>query len=526
MTLQTFLAACAALFVSGLSSAAPVTLADGQVQGQIIDSIESFKGLPYAAAPVGELRWAAPQAVRPWPGLRSATSFAPACMQGGEPWPPGAPAEAQSEDCLYLNVWRPAGAGADSAGGKLPVMVWIHGGGWTDGSGSAPLYDGTRLARRDVIVVSFNYRLGAFGFLAHPALTEASGTGSSGNYGLLDQIAALRWVQRNIAALGGDASRVTVFGQSAGSMSVQLLTVSPLARGLFQRAIGESGAVFIPPEIAPSGAEFGLRGAELQGQRFAAALGASRDNPLADMRLRPAAAVVKAQQKFAFHFIVDGQVLAEEPHASYSAGRQAKVPMLMGWNANEGAGFIAGKTITAANFRQTLQDAFGQLPEPLLANYPAKTDAQAQAARAALERDLRFGYETWKWAQLQAASAGAEVYAYRFAHQPPYPADSALAGWGAGHGMEMRYVFDQLGQEPWAWTPADQRLADTMAAYWSNFAKRGDPNGAGLPVWPAYTLAKPLTMQFGAEIKAGQSDDTVALPSFDALFEAVRKQRP
>ena len=513
----------AALCLAVLAHARSVPVETGRVSGAIAHGVESFKGVPFAAPPVGALRWRPPQAPIAWEGERDAARYAPACMQGGNAWPPATPAQPQSEDCLYLNVWRPA---AVATGVRLPVMVWIPGGGWTDGSGSAPRYDGARLARRGVIVVTLNYRVGALGFLAHEALSAENPQGSSGNYGLLDQIAALDWVRRNIGAFGGDPDRVTLFGESAGAMSANLLTVSPLARGLFRRVIGQSGAVFIPPEMA-GGDAFRLAGAQAQGQRFAAALGAPS---LAELRAAPAAAIVQAQQDFAFHFILDKAVVPEEPWAVYAAGRQAPVDMLIGWNADEGRLFIAGHTVTAATLESGIAEEIGQFPAALRPWYHASSDAQARTARAAFEGDLRMGYDTWTWLRLQARTGRGKVFAYRFEQAPPYPAGSALAGLGATHGSEMRYVFDALDQERWAWRPADRRLATALADYWTNFAKTGDPNAAGLPRWPRYGVAtaeRPAqVMHLGTPLRAGPETGLGPLVAMDAIFQAARAGRP
>ena len=513
----------AALCLASLARAEPVHLEDGDLTGATTRGVESFKGVPFAAPPVGALRWRAPQPAPAWEGVREATRYSATCMQGGDAWPVGTPAEPQSEDCLYLNIWRPAGI-ATSA--RLPVMVWIPGGGWTDGSGSAPLYDGGRLAQRGVIVVTINYRVGAFGFLAHAALARENAQASSGNYGLLDQIAALRWVQRNIGAFGGDSHRVTIFGESAGSMSVNLLTVSPPARGLFQRVIGQSGAVFIPPEMV-GGDAFHLAGAQAQGERFAAALGAPTLDRLREV---PAAAIVKAQREFAFHFILDKEVLPQEPWSVYSAGQQAPADMLIGWNADEGRLFIAGQAVTAATLESGIAQEIGQFPVALRPWYHASDDAQARAARAAFEGDLRMGYDTWTWMRLQAATGHGKVFAYRFEQAPPYPAGSPFADFGATHGSEMRYVFDALDQESWAWRPADRQLATAMADYWTNFARTGNPNAAGLPRWPRYVVATPAhaaqVMHLGTPIHAGPETGVDSLRAMDAMFQAVRTQRP
>jgi para-nitrobenzyl esterase len=502
--------------IGGCAPGGQVQVQTGPLEGARYADAWVYRGIPYAAPPIGALRWRPPQPVARWTEPRSATGFAPICQQAGDPWPPGAPPEPMSEDCLYLNVWTPVHRTR-----PLPVMVWIHGGGWTTGSGSTPLYAGDALARRGVVVVTLNYRVGALGFLAHPDLAGESATGSAGNYGLLDQIAALRWVQANIGAFGGDPSQVTIFGQSAGAMSVNLLTISPLARGLFHRVIAQSGGAFIPPEIAPNGNEFLLTGALAQGQRYAAAAGASS---IAELRKLPAADIVNAQQRFGFHFILDGDVLPAQPYAIYAAGKQTDVPMLLGYNAGDGRNFISGATIKASSFAADLANAFGPLPPALVAQYPARSDEEARQSRANLERDLRFGYDMWTWARLAAATGHAPVFAYVFDHTPPYPKDSAAADWGAGHGMEMRYVFDHLDQDRWAWSAADRQLADTMAGYWTNFAKTGDPNGAGRPPWPAFARGSDRVQVLSDRVRSDAVPNLAALMTLDAVFAQVRAQ--
>jgi len=511
----------AALCLSSLAGAASVHVGGGELAGATSGGVESFKGVPYAAPPVGALRWRAPQAAPAWPGARDATRYAPACMQGGDPWPPGTPAEAQSEDCLYLNIWRPADLAPDA---RLPVMVWIPGGGWTDGSGSAPLYDGSQLARRGVIVVTINYRVGALGFLALDELSRESPRASSGNYGLRDQVAALHWVQDNIGALGGDATRVTIFGQSAGSMSASILTVSPPARGLFQRVIGQSGAVFIPPAMA-GGDAFRLKGAQAEGARFAQALGAASVEAL---RHVPAAEIVQAQRRFAFHFILDDEMLPQEPWTFYDAGRQAPVDLLAGWNADEGRLFVAGQVITAATLERGIAEEIGQFPATLRPWYRATTDGQARSARAAFEGDLRMRYDTWTWMRLHARTGQGKVFAYRFEQVPPATAGSPFFGMGATHGCEIPYVFDALDVARWGGRPADRHLAATMADYWTNFARTGDPNGNGLPRWPRYAPGTPAhppqVMHLGGTIHAAPEAGIAPLQAMDSLFQAVRGQ--
>jgi para-nitrobenzyl esterase len=501
-----------------LSSASPtndapaspptVQTLSGMLQGVEESGIRVYKGIPYASPPVGDLRWRDPVPVAPWTGVRSARSFAPICPQTGDSLP-GAPAEPKSEDCLYLNIWTPATA----ATAKLPVMVWIYGGGWTNGSASIPNYWGNKLARRGVIVVTIAYRIGALGFFSLPELSAESPHHTSGNYGLLDQIAALRWVQANIGAFGGDANRVTIFGQSAGSMSVSILMSSPLAKGLFQRAIGESGGTFEPAQISSAGAGFFLRGAESNGSKSEASLGVKT---VAELRAMPADKVNGAIGNS--HWIVDGYVLPDAPYAIFKAGHQNDVPLLVGTNADEGRPLMDGVTTSAATFDADLAKAFGPLPPVLTAAYEPKTDAGALAARANLERDLRFGWDMRTWARLQSTTGTQPAFVYYFTRVPPYPAGSPYAHWGAGHWAEMRYAFDNLDVQPWSWTAQDRRLADDMSAYWTNFAKAGDPNGAALPRWLPYEVHNERALELGDTVKMIAYPNLSALQVLDQLF--------
>jgi len=490
---------------------AAVRVEGGLLRGASDGAIRYYKAIPYAAPPVGELRWRAPAPVLAWKGVREATAFAPACMQRGVSMPGEAPPRI-SEDCLYLNVWTTA---RDAAAG-LPVMVFIHGGGFSNGSAAMPLYAGDRLAAKGVVVVTFGYRLGPFGFLATPALTAESSDHSSGDWGLLDQLAALSWVARNIAAFGGDPTRVTVFGQSAGAMSISLLMASPLAKGLFQRAIGESGGVFEPMQLAPN---WLLAGAEKQGEAYAASLGTGS---LAELRALPAARLLEGKSASITHPVLEGHVLPASPWEVFAAGRQNDVPLLVGSNEEEGRSLVDLSAVKAASFEADIAKAWGALPPALLAVYPHATDEAARQARADFERDLRFGWDMWAWARLQAASGKAPVFYYHFTQKPPFPAGSVYAGWGASHFAELWYVFDHLDQEPWAWTPADRRLAETTATYWTNFARTGDPNGPTVPTWPAFTAGTGRMLYLGTPVTVGPVADIATLKVFDGVYGAVR----
>jgi para-nitrobenzyl esterase len=506
------LAALAACVQLDSALAAPVMTDAGALQGVRAGPLTIYKGVPFAAPPVGELRWREPQPVRPWQGVREADAFAPACMQTGVSMPGETP-PAVSEDCLYLNIWTPTA----KIRARLPVMVWVPGGGFTNGSASMPLYWGDRLAHKGVILVTVAYRLGPLGFLAHPDLTRESPHASSGNYGLMDQIAALRWVQRNIAGFGGDPNRVTVAGQSAGSTSVSLLLASPLTKGLFHQAIGESGGVFEPLQIAPG---YLLANAERDGVVYATSLGA---HSIADLRKLPAAELLKGAAFNVAHPVIEPYVMPASPYEVFAAGRQDDVATLVGFNAEEPRAFMDISKVTATNF---ISDPPGWWPPPLrspalLSSFPHATDEEARQSRVELEGALRSGWDVWAWARLQA-QGHSDVYAYRFDHRPPFPTDSIYANWGAAHFAELWYVFDHLDQAPWRWTPADRRLADEMSSYWTNFVKRGDPNGPGLPAWPRFTTQQQRALRLDDPVSAGAFPLNRGLETIEQGYDQAR----
>ncbi len=487
--------------------AAPAVVESGAIEGVTQDALTIYMGVPFAAPPVGELRWRAPQRVAPWQGTRKATSFAPACMQKGVSMP-GEKPPATSEDCLYLNIWTPA----RTANERLPVMVWIYGGGYTNGSASMPLYWGDKLAQRGVVVVTIAYRLGPLGFLAHPELTAESGRKSSGNYGLLDQIAALEWVQRNIAVFGGDRERVTIAGQSAGAMAVSMLMASPRAKGLFHRAIGQSGGLFEPLQIAP---QYLLANAERDGEAYVSSL---RADSIAALRKRPAADLLEGTAGRVSHPVIEPYVLPTGPYDAFAAGSYNNVPILVGFNAEEARALVDVTGVKAATFAVDIERSFGALPPPLMAAYPHATDAQAQQARLDFERDLRFGWDMWAWARLQ--SAHGRAYFYHFMQRPPFPEGSINHGWGASHFAELWYMFDHLDQEAWAWSAQDRQLAQLMARYWTNFVKRGDPNGEELPRWPTFDTGN--AMHLNNSVFVDSLPGTDKLQVFDAVYDSVR----
>jgi len=476
-----------------LALAAPLVFADpvkttaGRVEGKAMDGgVRAFLGIPYAAPPVGDLRWREPRAVAHWQGVRQATAFGSRCLQG-RIFDDMIFDDTPSEDCLYLNLWTPA----RGKGAHLPVMVWIYGGGFQAGSASEPRQNGARLATKGVVVVSMNYRLGVFGFMAHPGLTKESGRNASGNYGLMDQLAALRWVRDNVAAFGGDPGNVTIFGESAGSFSVSALVASPLGKGLFQRAIGESGA-FLGRNALPAAR---LADSEKQGAGFGSSLGAES---LRALRAKSGEELLEAALKAKAWFApnVDGYVIPKGPDQIYAAREQNKVALLGGWNHDEvRAGVVLGpERPTAASFTEQLQKRFGPAADALAKVYPAATDAEAVESAAALAGDTFLGFATWKWLELQR-QAGVPVYRYSFDRQIPVAPDTKVNGVsataadvGARHAGEIEYVFGTLDSVPKVtWEPADRELSELMMTYWSNFARSGDPNGTRLPAWPRYT---------------------------------------
>ncbi|MYM67896.1 carboxylesterase family protein [Pseudoduganella sp. FT55W] len=480
-----------AMCISGLTAQAhptsPIKVAGGQIAGAHADGVNTYFGIPYAAPPVGKLRWRAPQPVSPWQGVRQATSFSAACAQTAV-WI----TDPKSEDCLYLNVWAPEQAD------KLPVLVWIHGGGYYGGTGSQPGFNGANLAKRGAIVVTINYRLGIFGFFAHPELKD-----ESGNQGLRDQIAALHWVKDNIAAFGGDPGRVTIFGESAGGISVGILMASPMAKGLFHRAIAQSGNAGWPMHPGERSA-YEQKTVEATGVALAKTVGAK---DLAALRAMSVETLHK--QPWSARVSVDGRVLSEDQTSLYRNHHQNDVPLLVGWNAQEGRDLapeiLNTSEFTAARYKELVTKLLGRAPsESLLAAYPAATDAQAKAAIEQLTSDW-WGWRKVYWAGLQAKYGHAKAYVYYFTHRPAEPLTPCGYGCGAGHGAEIRYVFDNLDQDQRPWSAADRRVAARMADAWVQFARTGS-----LPGWPAFNGAS------SSIVRIGEAQDR--LPEF-SLFE-------
>ena len=472
-----------AFFIGAASAAAGprVQTADGKLEGRLEGAgVHAFKGVPFAAPPTGALRWKAPQPVQPWQGVRQAGKFGPRAMQLPLFSDMVFRSDGVSEDCLYLNVWTPAKA---PRGGKLPVLVYFYGGGFAAGDGSEPRYDGASMARQGIVAVTVNYRLNVFGFLAHPELTAESPHQASGNYGLMDQSAALSWVRRNIAAFGGDPERVTIAGESAGSWSVSAQMASPLSRGLMAGAIGESGALLgvqPPPSLAQ---------AEKTGADFAALAGAPS---LAALRAMPAEQLLQATSKPGAPWlgsIVDGYVLPRAPTAIYAAGEQAHIPLLAGWNSAEGwAGSIfRNAPATEENFTAALQKMYGDQAEAARKAYAG----DVHQAATDLSSDLFIAFGTWKWIDTHARSSGKPTYRYYYTRPRPATKAGGPAAEGAGHSVEIEYALGNLdGNQVYAWTAQDREVSRQMQAYFVNFIKTGNPNGKGLAQWPPLTAAQ------------------------------------
>jgi para-nitrobenzyl esterase len=498
-----------------ISPVPQVRVTGGVIQGVAEHDVVVFRGIPFAAAPTGDLRWRAPRPVVPWFGIRRTESFAPPCFQQHEQQ------STPSEDCLYLNIWAPARPSV----ARLPVMVWIHGGGFRAGATSEPPYDGRSFAEAGVVLVSIAYRLGPFGFLAHPQLARESGR-SSGNYGLRDQIAALRWVRTNVAAFGGDPGRITVFGESAGGMAVSLLAGAPAARGLFDRAIAESGAVFSAPRAAPAARDVSgplqtRAMAEANGQQLLQALGITN---IAAARALTAQQIVDAASQAdapAFWPDLDGDVLPGRNEDLYGTGRFNDTPVLLGSNSGEGLGG-APPGVTMQDIRD--YTATMVCPAEAAALLPDNAQDSPEKARRIFEqlsRDGGFAWNSWTWARWQSRRGHGRVWLYYFDVRNPPSAE------GAGHWTEIPYVFRNFTE--WggrlALRPEDLRISALMRQYWINFASRGNPNGPRLPRWPAFTSQSNTAMVFDQAPAARTLPNLERLQLFDRYYSCAWGRR-
>jgi para-nitrobenzyl esterase len=506
-----------------------VSLGCGKVIGELTEGgqVAVYKGIPYAAPPVGALRFCTPQPAVPWSGTLHADRYAAACLQPLQASDhllaqfafAATPECGISENCLYLNVWTPAGSSAD----QLPVIVWLHGGAFRLGSGSSPVSEGEGLARHGVIVVTINYRLGALGFLAHPALSAESG--ASGNYGLQDVIAALRWVQGNIAAFGGNPDCVTVFGQSSGGALVNLLMASDAAQGLIHRAIVHSGGRM---SGGPLGVMRRLSEAEQAGQRFMQTLGAAHATDL-----RRVAADTTYGVPRQWSPIVDGLQIKSIPQHIFDRGAQLRIPLLCGYTKDDASVFGIIDWQTRAGFEKYLRDNFPRQLDQLLKYYAVGNDADALRASFELRRDLAFAYQPWKLANSHAVCDDAPVFLFEFNRAVPLPPAQHYRhappwGFGAYHGAELWYVFNTQHHQPtFQWTDADRELADQLCAYWANFARSGDPNGGALAPWPRFDIKVQRAMLLGggqhdiASCRAGEVSNRSVLNLYAQHFAAA-----
>lgn len=515
-TLITALALCPVAF----AASDIVKTNHGAVEGVGVQpsGVREFRGMPFAKPPVGDLRWTEPQPPENWTGTRSAKEFGPRCMQLPLYGDMGFRSNRMSEDCLYLNVWTPAKTGKE----KLPVLVYYFGGGFQAGDGSEPRYDGESLASKGIVTVTISYRLGIFGFMAHPELTKESAHHASGNYALLDQRAALLWVKGNIAAFGGDPAKVTIAGESAGSIAVSAQMASPLSKDLIAGAIGESGSIMGALPAVP------LSEVEAQGMKFAAAVNAPT---LAALRSIPSQQLLEAAGKPGvgrFSPSVDGYFFPEQPAAIFAAGKQAHVPLLAGWNSEEmnGRSVLGRDEPTPENLEKAILRLYGEHGQEVAKEYKATTNDEARDVATALASDRFIAFSTWRWIDLAAKTGGKPVYRYYYSRPRPKMsaamgnATAGLAGGvvrdgsapaaprplprGAVHSAEIEYALGNLsGNKVYDWTPDDAKVSATMEGYFANFIKTGNPNGPGLPKWPEVQKDGPASfMHIDVESKA------------------------
>jgi len=484
---------------------------DGQVQGTVEGGLAVYKGIPFAAPPVGDLRWRPPQpveswedflgAVELWDGVLDADQFAPACIQNGDT--PGG----TSEDCLYLNIWSPA----RSADEEIPVVVWIYGGGFNAGATSYAYASGETLAEKGVVLVSIAYRVGPLGFLAHPDLSAESPQQVSGNYGLLDMIAALEWVQENISAFGGDPDNVTIFGQSAGGIAVSMLAASPVAEDLFHRAISMSGGSFGPPRPTTYSGE-NLRRLDLAEQHGEAYVQSAGVSSIEEMREIDAGDLPSGRG----WPIIDGWVIPDDQFELYEAGKYNDVPILVGYNSDEGRSFSPPETPEA--YIEGVREQYGPFADDVIEAYPVGANRVPKTARD-VRRDAAFGWPTWSWARLQAETGTSKVFYYYFDQHLDFPEDSPMAGYGSPHGQDLHYVFGDVDPSDANITGTDLEISDAMGTYWTNFAKYGDPNGEGLSEWPEFTNDSPVVMHFDQTPHLGPVPSQQSLEVLDDYFQ-------
>jgi para-nitrobenzyl esterase len=493
-----------------------VKTANGLLQGAVDSSgIRSFKGIPFARPPVGDLRWKEPQPPANWKGVRDAGHFGPQAMQRRIYSDMMFRSAGTGEDCLYLNVWTPA----KSANEKLPVLVYFYGGGFSAGDGSEYRYDGESLAKMGIVTITINYRLGIFGFLAHPDLTNESPHHSSGNYGLMDQHAALLWVKKNIAAFGGDPNKVTIGGESAGSMSVSVQVASPLSKGLFRGAIAESGAGMGNLTPAP------LADAEQNGIKFAQKAGAAS---IADLRKIPADSLLKMSGLYRFGPDIDGYFLPQTPTAISVAGMEMRVPLLAGWNSAEGDyhGILGNDSTTVDNYKAVLKRLYGANADAIFNAYPAATPYEVKVAATSLASDRFIAYSTWKFIDLQSKTGGKPVYRYFFSQVRQPAGGSHGTVMGASHSSEIEYALGNLAtNKAYSWSVDDYKVSETMESYFANFIKTGDPNGPGLPQWYSLQAQPPRIMVIDINTHAEPEKNAQRYMLLDSLYKQANQVR-
>ena len=484
-----------------------VKVTGGIIEGSTEDGISSFKGIPFAAPPIGDLRWRAPQPVIPWEGIKQTREFAPGPVQDTEFGAVLGGPQIVSEDCLYLNVWT----GAKKPDEKRPVMVWIYGGGFGTGMTSTPLYDGASLAKKGVVLVSVAYRLGPFGFLAHPELSKETGKGS-GCYGIQDQIAGIKWVNENIANFGGDPSNITIFGESAGAKSIGFIVTSPMAKGFFHRAISQSGGAAAPPVYT-------LKEAEAMGKDYLSRVGADDIRSARSLSAEQIQSGTKGSGDF--RPVPDGRTIVDDPYELLETGNYNDTPILIGTNSDEGGLFLK-EEITKETFKQYVEKKLGPGMDALLKVYPHTTDAEAIRSAKDIIREYGYAWSTFNWAELHSGNGRNRAFVYYYDHRTPaYPE-------GANHASELAYVFDNLMSMPDQPEnfpgPEDKALSDLLTSYWINFAKNGDPNGPGLPFWPPFDKKERKTMFFDENPSARPHPNLEKIRTFDVYFSKRRKE--
>lgn len=489
-----------------------VEIEGGKVQGFVENGLTIFKGIPFAAPPVGDLRWKPPQPVQSWNGVLKADKFGLPCPQVSY----SATRQEYSEDCLYLNVWTPAKSSRE----KLPVMVWIHGGGFALGATSTPLYNGENLAQMGVVLVSIAYRVGPLGFMTYPELSAETENNISGNYGLFDMIAGLKWVKNNIHAFGGDPDKVTIFGESAGGIAVSMLCASPLGKGLFSGAISQSGGNFGPVfmDSRRDGIQH-LKGAEKTGVEFMKRMGV---NSIAELRkVNPQKwADDPLSQMGGFWPVVDNYVILGDQYKLYESGNYNDVNVIIGTNSDEGSMFVGPSE--PEEYKKGIRKRFGPFANRILEEYPANTKEETFTSAADIFRETVFAWPSWAWARLQSNTGQSKVFFYYFDQQQSVSPFSSIKPGGAGHGAELSYIFGHLDENQYS--EKDFKLSEIMMKYWTNFAKNGDPNGEGLPVWQKFSEKNPVVMYLNHNPVPGPVPNLEKLKLMEDYFTYQREK--